>query len=275
MECTYCQRPTPVGLHLCEACADRLHATLNELPDLLDELHTTAAKLDHTGTGGAARGSNASSSEPPARLDALMLSLEIREISTSWALMLIEHEPTPPHLRGLEPLDYLRRSVNAIRRHDFAGDMLDELGERAAKARRAVDLPRDVRILGSCQQVILDDETGQITTCGGTLKTSGDREHTTCPVCEGVYGVAEWDEWNRQRARGELMRGPDAVRWLQREVKVSITYKDLRNWMDRGEVFYVLERVTSTPRGVRLVWPGDVLKVWQQKREIRHLAQVS
>lgn len=264
MICTACQQPTATGIHLCDTCTDNLHDILNTLPELLADLDDTTAKLDATAGPG---GSPGFTSTPPVKLSALDASYHLRTLVNSWTSMLIDYD-TRNHWIADEPITYLRRSTNEIRKHDWSGSMLDELHRATTKAQRLIDRPRDIRILGTCQQDTLYDD-GLYDDCGGDIKTEHGDTLARCSQCDTVYYVTDLQAEIERKTRGELMTGPAARRWLAKYAGVKITYDDIRNWMKRKQLPYVLERVTTTSRATKLVYPGDVLQVHHRMTDKR------
>lgn len=264
MHCTACQQPTATGIHLCDTCTDNLHDILNDLPDLLEDLDDTTAKLDATAGPG---GSPGFTSTPPAKLGALDTSYHLRSIVNSWTSMLTDYDTRkhPPQFDG-DPITYLRRSTNEIRKHDWSGSMLDELYRATASANRLIDRPLDIRILGVCRQQLeyIDSSTYD---CLGSIKADYDDPIAHCDNCDATYLAQDLMAERERKARGDLMTGPQARRWLSKHAGVKITYDDIRNWMKRKRLPYVLERVTTTGRATKLVYPGDVLRVHQQMQD--------
>lgn len=258
MYCTACNQPTAEGIHLCDTCTDNLHSILNNLPELQQELADTAAKLDATSAPGGTPGFH---STPPAKLIALDRDYELRALITSWTSMLIDYDSRKqPGPRGDDPITYLRRSTHEIRKHDWSGTMLDELHRTTTAAQRIIDRPKDIRILGRCEQSF-EDEGGSYYACDGEIKADYDDALASCNQCGAIYYVHDLLAYRKEKTRGELMTGPEARRWLAKHAGVKVTYKDIRNWIDRGKLPYVLARVTTGGRDTKLVYPGDVLRV--------------
>jgi len=267
LTCTACQQPTATGIHLCDTCTDNLYDILNTLPELLADLDITTAKLDATSAPG---GSPGFTSTPPGKLSALDTSYHLRSIVNSWTSMLTDYDtrkPAPP-LDG-DPIAHLRRATNEIRKHDWSGTMLDELHRATSKAHRLIDRPRDIRILGTCERSFEHEGVTITLECGGEIKADYDDAYAQCCQCGALYLVQDLVAERERKARGELMTGPQARRWLAENANVQVSYDDIRNWMKRKMLPYVLERVTTTNRSVKLVYPGDVLKVHQLMHDKR------
>lgn len=268
MTCTACNRPTSDGIHLCDTCTDNLHSILNDVPELIDDLTDTVAKLDATGALGGTPGFH---STPPAKLPALEIKHTLQRLIDSWTSMLIDYDTRDkPGLIGCTPIVHLRRSINEIRKHDWAGSMLDEMHRVTSRAHRIIDRPKDIRILGRCEKTF-EDESGSYFACDGDIKADYDDAIARCEQCASTYLVQDLIEERHRKARGELMTGPEARRWLAEHAHVKITYDDIRNWMKRKLLPYVLARVTTGGRDTKLVYPGDVLQVhlWMHDKHAR------
>jgi hypothetical protein len=265
LTCTACTRPTTDGIHLCETCTDNLHETINDIPELLEDLADTMAKLDNNGQTLGSPGYHPSA---PARLTALELHSELSELLASWTNMLRDYDSrtTPP--QDADPQKYLRQSVNEIRKHDFAGDMLDELHNKTTRIRRTIDKPRDIRILGTCWQTI-EFNDGNHHECGGKIKADYDQTIAHCSQCHEPYYVSLLLQETERKARGELMPAAEARRFLKQHARVNITAKDMENWIQLGHIPYVLDHVSSIGKGRKLYYPGDVLKVHHRMKDRR------
>jgi hypothetical protein len=148
MICTYirCDTPTADGQTLCHADTNRLRDILGWIPDALDTLADTVARMDRTGSDG---GSSSGDHAEAVNVDALDAKIDLEERVGSWARMVLEAD-TSDDLRNVPPLTYLRLSIDLIRTQDYAGDMLDELSEALRKVTRAADIPADRIDLGNC-----------------------------------------------------------------------------------------------------------------------------
>lgn len=61
---------------------------------------------------------------------------------------------------------------------------------------------------------------------------------------------------------------PRGVReYLQQKARVFILKKDFENWVHRGKLGYVLDRVNTTGNAQRIYYPGDVLEVHEDTRD--------
>ena len=246
LTCTTCTNPTAVGIHLCETCSDSLYKILNDLPDLLEDLEVTTAKLDNTGTSG---GSSHSGPVLPVNLGALETKMHLEIIIQSWSSMLNDYAPKHKRKPRQPHLTYLRGNINTIRTHDLPGAMHNQPKAAHRDAHRLVDLPRDVRILGTCNEP----------ECTGQIKTDGRNDEARCDQCTATYNTADLEAWNQERTRGELMTAAQVRRYLKETTGITIKTKNFENWVSRGNLRYVLELVKTRGREKRLYYPGDVL----------------
>lgn len=141
--------------------------------------------------------------------------------------------------------------------------MLEELHEATHEAQCLIDLPRDIRILGTCQKNILTDE-GELAECNGQIKVDGEQPDAQCANCKAIYNTAELQEWNHKRARGKPMTAAQVRRYLKKHANITVKTKNFENWVRRGRLRYVLELVKTRGREKRLYFPGDVLEVQRQ-----------
>lgn len=265
MTCTACHRPTTDGIHLCDTCTDNLYTTINNIPELLKDVADTMAKLDNHGRSTGSPGFHPTA---PARLTALELHQELSHLIMSWTLMLRDYDTRKQPPQEADPQRYLRKSVNEIRKHDWSGAMLDELHHKTLRARNIIDRPRDIRILGTCWQTIENDD-GNHYECSGHIKADYEEELAHCSQCAAQYHVNLLLAEIERKARGELMTAAQARRWLKRHARITITAKDMENWVMLGHIPYVLDHVSSIGKGRRWYYPGDVLKVHHRMRDRR------
>lgn len=263
MTCTACHRPTTDGIHLCDTCTDDLHRIINDLPELLEDLAVTMAKQDNTHRSASSPGFHPTA---PAQLTALLLHGEISELITSWAIMLHDYDTRKHPPQEADPQKYLRKSTNEIRKHDWSCDMLDELHHKTVRATRFIDLPRDIKIFGTCWQIIEYDD-GNHYECKGQIKADHDATIATCEQCKASYYTSILIAEAERKTRGELMPAAQARRFLKQHAGTTIKPKDLENWIALGHVPYVLDHVSSIGKGRRLYYPGDILKVQHRMRD--------
>lgn len=264
MICSHCDNPTAAGLHLCTRCTQQLTETLETAPALTAELEVTTAKLDNHGGNGGAPGFQASA---PVNLGALETGHTLQALILSWALMLRDYDERNSHAPAGGPLQYLTGAINEIRRHDWAGDIHRELTTVTGKARRLIDAPRDIRILGKCLQLLEDNSP-----CERPLKVDGTESQTICSGCGTLYHTALLERWNRKRSRGKPMSAAQVRRYLKKQAGITVKTKDFENWVYHGRLRYVLELVKTRGRERRLYYPGDVLEVQQQMNARREYA---
>ena len=180
MTCQTCHAPTD-STYLCTACAADLTSVLEQVPDALETVQDTVARLDRVGTGS---GRGTERSRPPVNLDALEHQTHLTELVHSWARMVLETE-TRDDLRDVEPVTYLRISMHLIVAQDYAGQMHAELKDALRKVQRAADLPSEVLDLSWC-----DAELDDGTTCAGRMKARKGDSFARCRECGATAPVA-------------------------------------------------------------------------------------
>lgn len=265
MNCTACERKTATGIHLCDTCADNLHDILNTMQELQDDLFDTMAKLDVIDNPGSPTGYDLTA---PIKFSAYETKRELDERITSWATMLLEYDTRNQQPPSPEPIPYLRQAVNEIRKHDWSGAMLEELHDSTTKARRLIDRPKDIRILGKCWQTVEYDD-GEHRECNSDIKADYHETTARCSYCGATYHVGILLAEIERKTRGNLMTAAQARKWLRRHAGVAITAKDIENWIYLKHIPYVLDHVSSIGKGRKLYYPGDVLKVHHRMQDRR------
>lgn len=226
MTCTHCQAQTADGLYLCPRCVHELRETVGQIGDALAVAEDTVGKRDRTGpeTHGGSQ-----SSTPPVNLGALAKVTNLEELVHSWARMILEHDSA--EMRGVEPLAYLRMSVDVVAGHEWAGDMLGELAGAVRMVWRAVDLPPDAIDLGECGN---GDCQGRIHGQWSKTPDGGRRvsESARCRSCRARYNGREVYALQIARTHGQL-RGLRETERLLKSIDGAPSRRTIRRWIDR------------------------------------------
>lgn len=253
LECTRCTAPTAEGINLCHACTTRLEDVLDRIPEALNNVQTTVARMDRIGAG-----TTTSGNRPEAvNVSALDEKIDLTEKIHSWARMVLEHEGRDD-LRNVEPVAYLRMSVHLIRANDWAGELLDELEQAVRTVERVADLQVPRIVYGTCGTPLDDGST-----CADDLSADEGSDWVTCRWCGARWSVETREQMIRDRVRGDLMTSGECRKWIRERAKVTISPKDVENWAVRKQLPYVLARVNTTGKASRLYRPGDMLSVHQ------------
>ncbi len=147
-----------------------------------------------------------------------------------------------------------------------AGETLYMAREWVQNGRDLVWGPEEKRVYGECEEP-LDGDGDEGYLCDGRLTAHPDDVSAKCPDCSTVHYVSDLLDRLRMKARGEPMTPRGVREYLQRKAKVSVLKKDFENWVSRGRLGYVLDRVNTTGKAQRLYYPGDVLEVHEDTRD--------
>ena len=231
-----CHRLTT--LYLCTDCIIELDGLLEDVPVLVRLLDGPINRTSVTKNPGSGAGGHAAS-KPAINLDALLLK--------AWLCQL----PSRAHGEAMENPD--------------AGRTLYMARIWVPQACDLVWGPEDKRVYGSCEEPIEGGDSP--TLCDGRLTARPDDESVKCPACGTVHHVRDLLARLRAKARGEPMTPRGVREYLQRKAKVAVLRKDFENWVARGKLGYVLDRVTTDGKAQRLYYPGDVLEVHEDTRD--------
>lgn len=237
MTCTHCTAETAEGIYLCEPGEKALWDTLTQIPDTLADAEDTVARLD------ARRGIGRSGATPgaPINLEASQRVGELTELLVSWSRLLYDETGEA----GDAGADYLRAHLREIVRHDWAGDMLSELGRAHRRLVSAVDVPPDWRTYGPCQ----------IEDCAGLIRGKAGDVLARCRTCHEPYDATELmriavvNSWDKPAPLTAVVRAMSSV-------GVEVKLKTAEKWAERGR----LDPVAEDDRGVRLY---TMTQLWQ------------
>lgn len=232
-----CATPTADGIHLCDPHEGDLWRLLGQIPDTLADAEDTVARLDarrDIGRSGATPGA-------PINLEASQRVTELTELLVSWSRLLYDATGEA----GDAGADYLRAHLREIIRHDWAGDMLSELGRAHRRLVQAVDVPPDWRTYGPCH----------IEGCGGLIRGKAGDVLARCRACGEPYDATELlriavvNSWDKPAPLTAVVRAMSSV-------GVEVKLKTAEKWAERGRLYPVAE----DDRGVRLY---TMTQLWQ------------
>ena len=232
-----CATPTADGIHLCDPHEGDLWRLLGQIPDTLADAEDTVARLDarrDIGRSGATPGA-------PINLEASQRVTELTELLVSWSRLLYDATGEA----GDAGADYLRAHLREIVRHDWAGDMLSELGRAHRRLVQAVDVPPDWRTYGPCH----------IEGCGGLIRGKAGDVLARCRACGEPYDATELlriavvNSWDKPAPLTAVVRAMSSV-------GVEVKLKTAEKWAERGRLYPVAE----DDRGVRLY---TMTQLWQ------------
>lgn len=226
-------------LYLCTDCIVELDGLLEDVDDLVRLLDGPISQTSVTKNPGSGGGGGHAGSKPPINLDALL--------TRAWLCQL----PARAHAEAMD--------------NPNAGEVLYMARIWVPRARDYVWGPEENRVYGNCEEPI--DGGDEPTLCEGRLVAHPDDASVKCPDCGTIHHIRDVLARLGAKTRGEPTTPRGVREYLQRKAKVSVLKKDFENWVSRGKLGYVLDRVNTTGKAQRLYYPGDVLEVHEDTRD--------
>lgn len=217
MTCTHCGGTTADGIYLDDPCEGALFALLGQIPDTLADAQDTIARLDtrqNTGRSSTTPGT-------PINLEASERATALHGLLVSWSQMLHEATGEP----GDAGANYLRANLRHITRHDWAGDMLDELQRAHRRVIQAIDTAPDYRTYGPCH----------IEGCPGLIRGKMGDVLARCRTCHEPYDATELRDnalanaWEESAPLASVIRALNAT-------GIKIKYDRAKKWVERGKL---------------------------------------
>lgn len=233
---------------ICGQCVSDLQAWLNKVPDMMQELFVTMARLDATAPRNR-EGGEGMSTEPamPVRFGALEVRAALRiwvEIRTTGEMVALD--------------------ANKLAKDKFAGKFLPMLQGLLAKAERAIDNPMEKHVYGKCTAAY---QWGDMAECGAELQAAPDAHETECPACGTYYDLDQLRAERTAYFRETPMPPREARETLEAQTGVKVNKITFENWLNRGQLRYVLDRIGIGEKERRLYFPIDLLATHQKIRE--------
>lgn len=217
MTCTHCTAPTADGIYLCDDGEGSLFALLGQIPDTIADAQDTIARLDTRQNSGRA----STTPSTPINLEASERVTELNGLLVSWSQMLHEATGEP----GDAGANYLRANLRHIVRHDWAGDMLDELQRAHRRVVQAIDTAPDWRTYGPCH----------IEGCPGLIRGKVGDVLARCRTCHEPYDATELMHTAVSNAWDERAPLATVIRAL-RSAGVDLNYRTVQSWANRGKI---------------------------------------
>ena len=219
MTCTVprCDTPTADGIYVCDPHEGSLFTLLGQIPDTLADAQDTIARLDtrqNTGRSSTTPGT-------PINLEASERATALHGLLVSWSQMLHEATGEP----GDAGANYLRANLRHITRHDWAGDMLDELQRAHRRVVQAIDTAPDYRTYGPCH----------IEGCPGLIRGKAGDVLARCRTCHEPYDAHEL-------MRTAIVNSWDKPAPLKRVIKAMelagfpVARTTMRDWVTAGKI---------------------------------------
>jgi hypothetical protein len=259
-ECPVCGCPQEQGL-LDNACTTRLERELGDVASIVAELDIAISKQarigNASGPGGLAR------ERSPINVGAMLVADDLQNTLTTWARDVLPN--MGPYAMGPYSLPnpstfaarLLLAHIDAIRRHPAVVELVDEITDAIAQARRVVDRPADRAYLGQCL-VETPDEEGNPVTCYEEIWARPSASTVTCKVCGIEHPVRERRAWLLTKAEDYLFTVKDASEMLGEVGHITVTQASIRGYIHRGKIGY------KSGKTIRL---GDLLAVVVEEGE--------
>ncbi len=199
-----CSRPAGDGRYLCKTCAGNLAMALDRAVELLEELNTTAARLDLVDAGVSSESKSVSTSTPdPVNFSAVECADKIRAHIGSWTAADAERIAKTPRGPGFKR-------------------KLDALIETAV---RIIDLKPERQHLGACPT----------DGCGEPMNPLRSDSTHYCVKCKETIDVAEYQGSRLGKAWGVVARPPEIVK-IMGGMGVKINAQSMKNWVQRDDL---------------------------------------
>lgn len=230
---------------ICFGCTRLLNARLVTITQLVFELEITTYRMGkmsepHT----PIRNPEMDPVKMPFHIGASKVKEDTRATLASWAKLVADARGIQIgcHDDARSIARWLLQWVSWIRRHEAAGDMVDEVGACIRRMYRAIDLTPERTLVGNCPE------------CDTPLWCYEDDWTVECRTCGTEHEAFDVQVASLRRARDELHTAAQ----LSRMFKVGgefLSPDRIRKWRDRGHI----EAVACDVRTRRELYrPGDV-----------------
>lgn len=241
--CPACHRP--VADHaLCGSCTATLAGDLRQIPGLLVELDTYAAKLDQIGERAGRRSAEIPLGFRPMAAEVAdvlhgTLAAWSRHVAGAAGVPLLDVPAESPALLA----GWLYGWREFIRHLPAAGQLLDEVAYAVRTTRRAIDRPADQHYAGPCD------------TCETDLYAGQNAETVKCRECGALYPVPERRAWLLDGLREHLATAAEISQGIGDLYGQPINRNTITQWHRRE----LLSDHGRTRTGAPLFRIGDVL----------------
>lgn len=262
----HCGRPTPRQQFVCKGCVEALERDLAGVPALIDELHTTLARLDSLAPGGQL-GDNGALLHKPRAGEAMWV---LNNAITTWTRLFAEHYKvrtnevfaraaagvTAPTWITSAAAKWLLRRVRSVAMHPAAGEAVDEIGSAVELAYAVIDRPPDLLPAGQCGYL----------GCPAILYAEPDARMITCRVCGSDHEADVRRGWMLESSEEQRLTATAALLWVKLLEGKRIPSGTWRSWLSRGRIAHVdVDHV-----GHRLYRFGDVrdlAREWERNKQ--------
>jgi hypothetical protein len=257
--CPVCGCEQGAGL-LCASETERLERDLGDVAAIVAELDTALSKQARIGNAGGPSG--LARERTPINVGAMNVADDLQNTLTTWARDISESSgwvwvasKQPP---SQQSANVLLHHIDVIRRHPAVEELVDEITDAIAQARRVVDRPADRTYFGPCYAETPDDQ-GRAVTCLEEIWAKPTASHAACKVCGVTHEVEERREWLMDKAEDMIVTPREASRYIGEIGHLTVGHQRIRNYLDR-------KRILARPSadGVLRLRLGDLLDVLRE-----------
>lgn len=274
--CPVCQRPGN-GL-LCDgiyvngrdvSCTGHLERDLGDVASIVGDLDITLSRQDCVpSVGGNSQPRPDAQDEPglsaiastrnPVHWGASIAAGTLENVLTTWVRDLTDDDWRPG--LGVPPsaaaAGHMLMLVREIRRHPAVDELVDQITDAIAQARRAVDRPADRTFVGPCNTMT------EGVKCIEDLYARRGASEVRCKVCSAEHDVAARREWLLDQAEDRLVTVREAARYLGEVGGQAVTEDRIRGHLRRGQ------RLAFRP-GTNTFRLGDLLDILRDDSQRR------
>jgi hypothetical protein len=260
-QCPVCGAAQSQSL-LCSSCCDALERQLGDVTSIVADLEISLSKQARIGTPGK---SGLARERIPINVGAMQAADNLGNVLTTWARDLLETDSGRWDAISKAPAVTASRAllvmIPTIRRHPAVVELVDEITDAIAQARRAVDRPADRVYLGQCLMETPDEEGRQVT-CLAELYARPQASEVRCSVCSAEHPVEERRAWLMDKAKDMIVTVKEASSYLGEIGGIKVTESSIRGYLHRGSRLQY--RVPVEAKRFRL---GDLLDVVMDESE--------
>lgn len=191
--------------YICNQCTKDLQTELDKVPELLEDLFITMAKLDNTAPQRSEGGGGLTTTS---KLPIRPRAMELRQALSIWT----------------------HCDAETLAKDKHAGNFLPLLKQLITDANNCIDNPPEQRVITTCN-------------CGGKVITlepkpeDGKPDTGNCNTCGEYYEQTEaMTRFRINRATPENLRTRDALTWIRDNAGLHIKTTDIWNWQREGKI---------------------------------------
>lgn len=237
--CPSCGCEQGAGL-LCASETDRLERDLGDVAAIVEDLNVTLSKQARVGNPSGSAG--LARERSPINVGAMAAGDNLANVLTTWARDVLNDDEIRRTTSGwgnpsADAAAVLLSNVDHVRRHPAVVELIDEIADAIAQARRVVDRPEDSVFVGPCMNEVPDEECNLIT-CMEDLYARQGASAVRCKVCGAEHEVAERREWLLEQAKDRLFTVREAAQMVGRVGRIEVTEDRIRGYLRRGRLVY-------------------------------------